>query len=114
MNVFDTPRNFVPVLAALVLALALTALPHTDAAAEEVSTVKIMIEEAAPQDPVLLRHLLSNPARSAQQQDLLDRAMDGVYEELADATQPQNQGFIQSVNDLLGVKTGSKKARARG
>jgi len=98
------PRLIAPVVA--VLALTLSAIPH-GTAAQEIGIVGVTVEDAAPQDPVLLRQLLSNPERTAQQQDLLDRSMDGIYEELADASQPQKQkqGLIDQVNELLGVKT---------
>ena len=129
MNAFDTPRNFVPVgfipmLAALVLALAMTATPDVPAHAQEVGAekmgaIEILYEESALQDATVLRRLLANPDLSAAQQRLLDRAMDGVYEELADASEPQAKsqaqpkGFIQSVNDLLGVKTDSGHTQAK-
>jgi len=98
-----TPRLLAPALAALVLTL--SAAPHV-AMAQEMGVVEVTVKESIPQDPALLRRLLSNPARSAQQQDLLDRTMDGVYEELADASQPEHQkrGFVEQVNELLGVK----------
>lgn len=93
MNSFDIPRNFITVLAALVLALALTALPNASAFAEEISIIDIQPHKSAqrasaPQDDALqdrgaLRRLLADPQREPQEQRQLDRALDGVLEELA-------------------------------
>lgn len=83
MNNLDIPRNFISVLAALVLALVLTIMPNTSAFAEEISTIDITHRESMPQDADVLRRLLSDPQREPQEQRQLDRALDGVYEELA-------------------------------
>jgi len=83
MNNYDIPRNFVAVLAALVLALVLTLTPNAGAFAEEISTVDISHREAAPQDADLLRRLLSDPNLSPQEQRQLDHALSSVFEELA-------------------------------
>lgn len=109
MNAFDIPRNFIAVLAALILTLALSAVPSVSAFAQEMSTVKATVERPVPSDASQLRHLLSKPDLSTEEQRLLDRALNDVYEELADAstTAAPSKTFIQSVNDLLGVKTGS-------
>lgn len=89
MNAFDIPRNFVAVLAALVLALALSAAPSVSAFAQEMSTVETSDDLSVPSDTSQLRHLLSNPERSAEEQRLLDRALNDVYEELANASDAQ-------------------------
>ncbi|MCR4378651.1 MAG: hypothetical protein NUV50_11240 [Rhodospirillales bacterium] len=88
MNNLDIPRNFISVLAALVLALTLSAMPSTEAFAEEISTIDIQFRKSALQDNALqdrgaLRRLLSDPQRDPQEQRQLDRALDGVLEELA-------------------------------
>jgi hypothetical protein len=83
MNNYDIPRNFVAVLAALVLALVLTLTPNARAFAEEISTVDIAHREGAPQDADLLRRLLSDPNLSPQEQRQLDHALSSVFEELA-------------------------------
>jgi len=82
------------------------AVPNASECAEDISTIDVTVQKAAPQDPVLLRRLLVVPNRTAQQQRELESTMDEIYEELADASaaQPQNKSFIQSVNELLGVK----------
>lgn len=88
MNSLDIPRNFIAVLAALVLALALTITPNAKAFAEEISIIdvaphKSAQRESALQDSEALRRLLSDPQRDPQEQHQLDRALDGVFEELA-------------------------------
>lgn len=122
MNVYFSPRHVISMLAALVLAAALTFMPNASAFADEVNAgqgnaFKITYQNAAPQDSALLRRLLSNPELNVEQQLLLEHTMDGVFEELADASPvqapPQNKGIIQSVNDLLGVKT-ANGAQAKG
>lgn len=87
MNNFDIPRNFVSVLAALVLAMALTLTHSAEAFAEEISTIdithNITPHETTPLDADALRRLLSEPQREPQEQRQLDRALDGIFEELA-------------------------------
>ena len=117
MNTFDIPHNFITVLAALVLALVMAAMPSASAFAEDANVGEITHVISAPQDATQLRRLLSNPELSTQQQRLLDYKMGHVYEELADASAPatpHGKGFIQSVNELLGVTTGRDDARAQG
>lgn len=118
MNAFDIRKNFAPALAALGLAAAMSFVPAASAHADEVSTVEITYEAAAPQDAALLRRLLSNPQRNAEDQLLLERTMDGVYEELADASPSpapaQSKDFIRSVNELLGIKTDTSQDHAQG
>lgn len=119
MYSLDIPRNFITVLAACVLALVLTLMPNASAYAEETGTVEVTHRELAPQDANLLRRLLADPAPDPAQQLQLERVMDGVYEELADAasqarTSPQGKSFINSVNDLLGVKSGKAQNASQG
>lgn len=106
MKSFDIPQNFITVLAALILALTMMAVPNASAFAEDLSTTDVTVQKAAPQNPALLRRLLASPDLSTEQQRELENAMDEIYEELADASdvQGQDKSFVQSVNELLGIK----------
>lgn len=111
---FGLSRNLLTVLAALLLALVMTFLPNGSAFAGDEGSVEFTIQDSSSDDRALLRHLLTQADRDALEQRLLEHALDGVYEELADATvdpaPSEGKSFIKSVNDLLGVKTNKPKA----
>lgn len=87
MNAFILPRNFITVLAALALALILSATPHGKAFAEEIGTVEGIVhvetEQTPPENPAELRRLLSSPRLSAEDRRKVERVLDEIYEELA-------------------------------
>lgn len=111
MIAFNRPHTFIPAFAppaftAIAFATMMTAAFSGPASADETSVVDITIEETASQDSAQLRRLLTNATLNVKQQDRLERALDDVYEEHADASGPRvPNDFIQSVNDLLGVKS---------
>lgn len=87
MNAFILPQNFITALAALALALIMSAAPHGKAFAEETGTLEgiihVEIEQSLPENPAELRRLLSSPRLSAEDRRKLERALDDTYEELA-------------------------------
>lgn len=110
MIAFNRPRTFIsafaaPTFTAIAFAVMATATLSGPASADATSVIDITIEETASQDSAQLRRLLSNATLSVKQQDRLERALDDLYEEHADASDlhaPDDS--IQSVNDLFGVK----------
>ena len=91
MNAYSIPQNMFAALSALVLALALLAgsnaqaadvQPGFDKAAFEQGLLHVEFERAEPQNTDELRRLLSVQNLDADARVDLERALDGLYEEL--------------------------------
>ena len=118
-----TAQNLTRMFATGALALSLSIATYASAQAAEVDTANtanaahsVMIETqtTAADEVAQLRHLLSQPHLTLDDQRLLDQTLEDVSEEMADASEPvkQPKSFVETVNDLLGVK--QHKTTAQG
>ncbi|MFC1673323.1 hypothetical protein ACFL12_04130 [Pseudomonadota bacterium] len=121
MNAFQPHKtikvSFSALLAALVLALGLSAAPLSAAYAEEVGAVEFTYESprTSNQDMIELRQLLSQPSLSDAQRLRLERSLEDMGEEMADASdaiQAKPKGIVDTVNTLLGIKTPTDSAQS--
>ena len=115
-----TAQNLTRMFATGALALSLSIATYASAQAAEVDTantahtVMIKTQTTAVDEVAQLRHLLSQPHLTLDDQRLLDQTLEDVSEEMADASEPvkQPKSFVETVNDLLGVK--QHKTTAQG
>ena len=116
-------QNLTRMFATGALALSLSVATYASAQAAEVDTANtanaahtVMIETqtTAADEVAQLRHLLSQPHLTLDDQRLLDQTLEDVSEEMADASEPvkQPKSFVETVNDLLGIK--QHKTTAQG
>lgn len=98
--------NIAAVAIVLGLALVITATASASVQAADANPVVIETQTSPAEEVAHLRQLLSQPHLTMDDQRLLDRSLEEVSEEMADASEQieQPKGFIESVNDLLGVK----------
>jgi len=119
----QTTQNLTRMFATGALALSLSIATYASAQAAEIGTVDtentahtVMIETqtTAADEVAQLRHLLSQPHLTLDDQRLLDQTLEDVSEEMADASEPvkQPKSFVETVNDLLGIK--QHKTTAQG
>lgn len=126
MNAFQPRKTFKPsfhaLLAALTLAFGLSAAPMSTAyaaemGAEEMGAIELTVEIERPQaqDMNELRHLLSQPSLNDAQRLRLERSLEFMGEEMADASdavQTEPKGIVDTVNTLLGIKTPSSSTHS--
>ena len=76
------------------------------AQAADANSVVIETQTSPAEEVAQLRQLLSQPYLTLDDQRLLDRSLEDISEEMADASEQveQTKGFVETVNDLLGVK----------
>ena len=86
MDTLKIRQNLILALTALIVATVMSVLPRNVAFADTIEGVGVTRLDTQPQDTALLRRLLSNPQPSAEQRFHLERALDAIGEELADAS----------------------------
>jgi len=106
--------NFAAAAIVLGLALVITATASASVQAADATPVAIETRTSSAEEVAHLRQLLSQPHLTVDDQRLLDRTLEDVSEEMADASEQveQPKSFVETVNDLLGVKR--TKATAQG
>lgn len=98
---------------ALVLALTLSVATLTSAQAAEANAFMSGTQTPPAEEVAQLRHLLTQPHLTLDDQRLLEKTLEDISEEMADASEPAKQpkGLVETVNDLLGVKSPTTTAQ---
>lgn len=115
----QTAQNLTRMFATGALALSLSVATYASAQAADANTANvshtvIATQTTAADEVVQLRHLLTQPHLTLDDQRLLENTLEDVSEEMADASEAvqKPKSFVETVNDLLGVK--QPKTTAQG
>jgi len=115
-----TAQNLTRIFAAGALALSLSVATASSVQATGADTANVPhsvileTQTSAADDVTQLRHLLTQPHLTLDDQRLLENTLEDVSEEMADASEAvqKPKSFVETVNDLLGVK--QPKTTAQG